>query len=181
MDYYSNRLERFHTQIKINSVTGSEIITTTNAKDYMRVDTSADDTLISQMIKQARIYIENYISRDIVSKTRSLYIASVNERFSLPFAPIASIQSITVDGSATSNYNTYGLDDLLVEMTNMPVDNVVVNYTTAGFDNDLVKQAMLQLVATYYDNRGDFVVGKLLNVIPTSVKDILDSEKTMYI
>ena len=40
---------------------------------------------------------------------------------------------------------------------------------------------MLQLVATYYDNRGDFVVGKLLNVIPTSVRDILDSEKTMYI
>lgn len=181
MDYYSNRLERFHTQIKINSVTGSELIANSVAKDYMRVDTSTDDTLIGQMVKQARIYVENYISRDIVAKTRSLYLATVNERFSLPFAPIASIQSITVDGSSTSNYKTYGLDDLLVEMTNMPVDNVIVNYTTAGFDNDLVKQAMLQLISTYYDNRSDFIEGRFLNMIPTNVKDILSSEKIMYI
>ena len=46
MKYYSNPLNRFHTQIKITATTGSEIINTATAKSYMRVDTTADDTLI---------------------------------------------------------------------------------------------------------------------------------------
>lgn len=180
MEYYSDKLERFHTQIKINSTTGSEIITTSNAKDYMRVDTSTDDALIGQMIVQARIWIENYLSRDIVAKTRSLYLATVNERFSLPFSPITSIQSITIDGTATTNYETHGLDEMIVELEDLPSEDVIVNYTTSGFTNDLVKQAMLQLVSTYYDYRTDFVEGNL-NMIPTNVRNILTSEKSMFI
>ena len=55
-------------QIKINATTGNEILTAQNVKDYVRVDTSADDNLITSMITQARIWCENYISRDIVAK-----------------------------------------------------------------------------------------------------------------
>ena len=87
MAYFSEPLNTFHTQMKINSTTGSEILTTSEAKDFIRVDTSADDTIIGQMITQARIWCENYISRDIVAKNRTLYLASVNERFVLPFSP----------------------------------------------------------------------------------------------
>ncbi|HAI17698.1 MAG TPA: hypothetical protein DCM10_06560, partial [Xanthomarina gelatinilytica] len=50
----------------MNSTTGSEIVTTADVKSYARIDTSADDTLIARMITQARIWCENYISRDIV-------------------------------------------------------------------------------------------------------------------
>ena len=57
-------------QIKINSTTGSELLTTQNVKDYVRIDTTADDTLIGEMISQSRIWCENYISRDIVAKNR---------------------------------------------------------------------------------------------------------------
>ena len=42
-------------QIKINSTTGSEIISTADVKSYARIDTTADDTLIGQMITQAKI------------------------------------------------------------------------------------------------------------------------------
>ena len=31
-------------QVKINSTTGSEIVTTADVKSYARIDTSADDT-----------------------------------------------------------------------------------------------------------------------------------------
>jgi len=112
--YRSNQLNQFHTQIKITATTGSEIVTTTNAKDYMRVDTSADDTIIARMITEARLVIENYITKDIVAKTRKFYLASVDDRFVLPFSPIASVQSITVEGTATTNYTTYGLDDTII-------------------------------------------------------------------
>ncbi len=181
MRYYSNPLNRFHTQIKIDSTTGSELVNTATAKTYLRVDTSADDTLIGQMITQARIIIENYISKDIVAKTRKLYLASVDERFVLPFSPIASIQSITVEGTATTAYETYGLDDTIVELNSLPSKEVIVSYTTSGLSDSFLIQANLQMISTLYDNRADFVVGSIVSEIPTDVKSILSSYKAMFI
>tara|TARA_R100001463_G_scaffold43284_2_gene90376 strand:- start:723 stop:1268 length:546 start_codon:yes stop_codon:yes gene_type:complete len=181
MKYYSNPLNRFHTQIKITATTGSEIINTATAKSYLRVDTSADDTLIGQMITQARIVIENYITKDIVAKTRKLYLASVDERFVLPFSPIASIQSITVEGTATTAFTEYGLDDTIIELNSLPSKEVIVSYTTAGMNDSFLIQANLQLVSTLYDNRADFVIGQTVTDLPTSVKEILNSYKTMFI
>jgi hypothetical protein len=181
MRYYSNPLNRFHTQIKIDSTTGSELVNTATAKTYLRVDTSADDTLIGQMITQARIIIENYISKDIVAKTRKLYLASVDERFVLPFSPIASIQSITVEGTATTAYETYGLDDTIVELNSLPSKEVIVSYTTSGLSDSFLIQANLQMISNLYDNRADFVVGSIVSEIPTDVKSILSSYKAMFI
>ena len=129
-------------QIKINSVTGSEIITTSEVKDYVRIDTTADDTIISRMIVQARIWCENYISKDIKAKTRSYYIPETNS----------------------------GIFDQ-------------INYTTLGLSDDLLKQAMLQLVSTYYDNRADFVSDTKgsIDEVPSSTKNILNSYKTMFL
>lgn len=181
MAYFSEPLNTFHTQMKINSTTGSEILTTSEAKDFIRVDTSADDTIIGQMITQARIWCENYISRDIVAKNRTLYLASVNDRFVLPFSPVSSISSVTVEGTATTDYETYGLDDTIIALNMLPSKEVKVTYITSGQDDSLLKQAISQLVATYYDNRNDFVLGTIVNEVPTSVKNILSSYKNMFI
>lgn len=181
MGYFSEPLNTFHTQMKINTTTGSEILAISEAKSFIRVDTSADDTIIGQMITQARIWCENYISRDIVAKNRTLYLASVNDRFVLPFSPVASISSITVEGTATTDYETYGLDDTIVSLNMLPSKEVKVTYVTSGLSDDLLKQAISQLVATYYDNRNDFVVGSAVNEVPTSVKNILSSHKNMFI
>ena len=48
-------------QIKINSETGSEIVSLTEMKNYLRVDHAVDNKLITDMITQARQIIENYL------------------------------------------------------------------------------------------------------------------------
>jgi hypothetical protein len=59
---------------------------------------------------------------------------------------------------------------------------VLITYTTAGLSDDLIKQALLQMVSTYYDNRADFVEGgRILSEIPTNVKSILSSYKQMFV
>tara|TARA_Y100001972_G_C7663191_1_gene334749 strand:+ start:973 stop:1518 length:546 start_codon:yes stop_codon:yes gene_type:complete len=178
--YRSNPLNTFHTQIKITATTGSEIVTTTNFKDYARIDTSTDDAIIDRMLTQARIVIENYITKDIVAKTRKLYLASVNDRFVLPFSPIASIQSITVEGTATTAYETLGLDDTIIDLEDLPASDVIVSYTTSGLNDSLLIQAILQLSTTYYDNRTEFMQGAI-NDIPTNIRNILSSYQTMFI
>ena len=177
-------------QIKINSTTGVELISLSLAKSYLRVDVTTDDTLIGEMISQARLWCENYISRDIVSKTRSYYLSKTDGVIDIPFAPVASIQSVTVEGTS-STFEIKGLNKERIELKNLEnvligyqdgyAKDVIINYTTAGLNDALLRQAMLQLVSTYYDNRADFVIGSAINDIPTNVKSILSSFKTSFI
>lgn len=167
-------------QIKINSTTGSELLTTQNVKDYVRIDTSADDSIISAMITQARIWCENFISRDIVAKNRTYYLDETNGLFSLPFGPVSSISSITIKGTATTDYEILGLDNETIELDGGPAQQVKVTYVTSGQNDSLIKQAMLQLISTYYDNRSDFTSGTI-SEIPTSTKTILLSYKSMFL
>lgn len=166
-------------QIKVNSVTGSEIVTVSDVKDYARIDTDADDTLIGNMITQARIWCENYISRDIVAKNRTYYLDSTQGIFDLPFAPVASISSVTVKGEAET-YEAIGLDNETIELDNGYAERVKVTYVTTGLDDGLLQQAILQLATTYYDNRGEFIIGNISDM-PTNVKSILSSYKSMFV
>ena len=166
-------------QIKVNSVTGSEIVTTQNVKDYVRIDTSADDSIIALMIEQARIWCENYISRDIVAKNRTYDVDKTNGIFDLPFSPVSSISAVTVEGEA-AEYTVLGLDNETIELDGGSAEQVKVTYATTGLSDGLLKQAILQLVSTYYDNRSDFVSGSITE-IPTNVKSILSSYKSMFV
>ena len=167
-------------QIKVNSLLGNEIITTADVKSYVRIDTDEDDALIANMITEARIWCENYISRDIVAKNRTYYLSDTSGLFDLPFAPIATVTGVTIEGEAAT-FTEYGLDDLSIELDGGPSSNVKVTYTTAGLNDGLIKQALLQMVSNYYDNRADFEIGKAVNEIPTNVKSILSGYKTMFI
>ena len=179
-------------QIEIVSTTGSELITTSDVKNYVRIDTTADDTLIDRMIVQARIWCENYISRDIVAKQRKYYMDKAEGFIQIPFAPVATITSVTVQGQ-TAEYQEKGLNKEQIILTsgvnqvlsgsNTPfAKEVLITYTTAGLSDDLIKQALLQMVSTYYDNRADFVEGgRILSEIPTNVKSILSSHKQMFV
>lgn len=167
-------------QIKVNSVTGSELVSVAEAKLYTRIDTSADDTLIDDMITQARVFIENYISRDVVAKNRTYYVDQTNGLFDLPFAPIASVSSVTVEGEAAT-YDILGLDDYSIELHGGPSKHVKVTYVTAGINDSAIKQAILQLVSTLYDNRADYVTGTIVSDVPTTVKSLLAGYKTMFI
>jgi hypothetical protein len=167
-------------QIKINSTTGSEIVTASEFKDYARIDTSADDTLIGLIITQARIWCENYISRDIVAKNRTYYVPETNGIFDIPFGPIASISSVTIDGTAFTEYTMDGLDNETIDLDG-PAEKVKVTYITAGLDDSLLQQAIKQYAATLYENRNDFEEGKMGSKVPTSVKSVLNSYKNMFI
>ncbi len=169
-------------QIKINSTLGNEILSVQEVKNYVRIDTSADDALLLGMISQARIWCENYISRDIVSKNRTYYIdITPSGLFDLPFGPITSVEEITIDGTATTAYEILGLDNETIELDQGSAERVKITYITAGLNDSLLKQAMLQLISTYYDNRAEFVDANTLSEIPTNVRVILSSYKTMFI
>jgi len=178
--YSSETPESFYYQVKVNSVTGSELIDTATAKTFLRVDTTADDSLIEKMIVTARVCLENYLSKDIVAKNRTVYIPYLANRINLPFAPVASISSVTVDGSVAT-HNVKGLNNEVVELDTLPASEVKITYTTEGLSGFNFDHAILQLVSTYYDNRAEFVTGQAVNEIPTSVRMFLSGEVNTFI
>ena len=74
-----------------------------------------------------------------------------------------------------------GLDNVTIELDQGPAERVKITYVTNGINNPLIKQAMLQLISVYYDNRTDFVTGVNLNELPSSTKNILTSFKSMFV
>jgi len=166
-------------EIKINSTTGNEIVTTQEAKDYLRVDNSADDNIISRMITQARIWCENYISKEL-NQGQYYYDEYETPRLQLPFGPVASISSVTTDGN-TSTYEIKGVNNEIIELKDGSAKEIKVTYITEGLNDSLVKQAILQTVSTYYDNRADFKTGTIVSEIPTGAKDILASYKKPFV
>ena len=75
------------------------------------------------------------------------------------------------------------MDNETIELDGGSADHVKITYITAGLNDSLIKQAMLQLISTYYDNRADFNSegSKETSEIPTSTKTILTSYKSMFL
>lgn len=167
-------------QIKINSVIGVSIISLADAKNYIRIDVTADDTLIELMIEAAHTAAENYMSRDIIAKERTYYLDYSDTGFiDVPFGPVASIDAVTVKGIDVA-YTTYGLGDLMVEIQPAST-NIKIDFTTEGMSDGLLKQALLMMVSTYYDNRTDFVTGQTVNEVPSASAKLLDGIKSVFI
>ena len=110
----------------------------------------------------------------------TLYLPYLGGRVNLPFAPVASISSVTVDGSAAT-YEAKGLDNEIIELNQLPAKEVKITYITSGLSGSNYDHAILQLVSTYYDNRAEFVTGEAVNEIPTSVTMFLAGDKNVFI
>ena len=112
--------------------------------------------------------------------------AFVHSQLQPLFGPVASITTVNVNGTDTTAFETLGLDNETIELDGGGADRVKVTYITEGLNDSLIKQAMLQLISTYYDNRANFIEGASKGIgknveIPTNTKVILTSYKTMFL
>lgn len=168
-------------QIQIISTIGSEIISVSDAKNYIRIDTSEDDTLLGYMITSARLQAESYLSRDIVSKQRKFFLDNCKDgEINIPYGPITSIDVVKINSVTTTNYEVKGLGDkmLYIEPT---IKDVEITFTTTGMNDGLLKQALLQMVSTLYDNRTDYVNGTISTKLDSNSQAILDGYKSVWI
>ena len=120
--------------LEIVSAPSSEPIAQSVAKTFLKVDTSDDDTLITELIKTARQFCEEYIGRALITQTLKLsldgfvedersikeglyqapYLNFYKRYISLPRPPVASVTHIktyTDDDTATTySSSNYYLD-----------------------------------------------------------------------
>lgn len=142
------------------SVTGNEPITLEEAKAWMKVDGTADDTLITELITQARELIENYLNRSLVATTIT---CDATPRYELrpPYGPVETITSVVDENGDPVEYYwdgfviTFGSSTFSVTQGWTPI------YTTTSYDTATeaipsgLKLAMLETITYLYEFRGD--------------------------
>ena len=144
----------------ITTIGTTEPVTLEEVKNYLRITNSRDDAFIQSIIPNARIRAERYLNSDIVSKQRREYFDNICEAINLRYSPIASVDTVLIDGetmTVDTDYTVEGLDNPLFKLEQSSADKVTITYTTAGIDASLVKPGILALVAELYHSRTEKV------------------------
>jgi uncharacterized phiE125 gp8 family phage protein len=212
---YGDMLARYG--VKVITPPVGEQITLPEAKLHLRIDddfsspsSHPDDPLIESLIAAAREWCEFYAGRSLAPQTLELAADSFPRSgvvscapclpsnyeywaLPLPMGPVVSVQTVTVSGTAYSDYvlTTYAEPARLLPLaggswpTLTPsADAIKVRYV-AGYDlpgaspnpNPLpksIRAAMLLVLAHLYENRENTTLGPTLQEIPMGAQALLE-------
>ena len=154
-----------------------EVVSLSEAKAWLKIDTTDEDGLLTALITAARLTIEAVSRRLLINQSWRLTLDSWPASISVP-VQIGPVQSITALRSYDANnaLTNYDVATFLLDKTSMPVRIMPVgqsvpatNRLVAGIEIDLLvgfgpaatdvpqplRQAILLLTAHLFENRGD--------------------------
>lgn len=175
-------------------------VTLTEAKAHMRVSLTDDDALITALIHSATDYIERYTHRVMVNTDFTLYLdefpGAGAGSIELPFAPIDEVTEVryvdTAGVTQIASSALYTLDPSpsrpfvhLTYNSSWPSTHAVHNAVevdfTAGYGHagdhvpNGLRQAVLLLVASWYENREAVITGTIVTKVPFAVESLMRS------
>lgn len=149
--------------LKVNkTVTGDEILTLEETKNWLKVTYTVDNDLITSLITQSRELVENYINQSLVLTTLEVW-SSPRSILTLPYGPIISIISVTTTGGTAIDYEYDGFEIIFEPNVWTPTTpeaplyvNTITTYT-AGYTTIPagLKMVLFEIISYIYENRGD--------------------------
>jgi uncharacterized phiE125 gp8 family phage protein len=167
--------------------TDTNFISLVNLKNYLRIDTSDDDTVLAQLLTSARQACEEYTGRLLGSGTVTYYMDSFEDS-SFISGPVTAISSVTyydIDNVLQTLSTSRWYADLVSSPQRIAFDappavfleryGQVIIATTAGHSTvpGPILQAMRMLAAHFYDNRQAVVTGTIAIEMPLAVHALL--------
>ena len=183
--------------LKLITAPAAEPVSTSEAKSHLRVDTTADDTYIGTLITVARQNVESHLRRALISQTWEVVLDDFPAGvIRLPKPPLASVTSIKYtddegNESTDSSDNYVGDSDtepgrvVLKSGESWPSDTLaaangvrvryVAGYGSAAAVPNPIRQAILLLIGTLYENRESVLVAQGVTVaqLPFGVEALL--------
>jgi uncharacterized phiE125 gp8 family phage protein len=179
-----------------------EPVTLADAKAHLRIDGTAEDTLIASLIVTSRLHVEAAAGLALITQSWSWYIDAwpSGHAVKLPLRPVESIAAVRLYDEAaaatTLDPATYFLDGAaspprLVRHGALPwpkpgrIANGIEVAFSAGYGNAAadvpapIRQAILLLVAHWYEHRSPLEQGAQPEPLPTMVSELLAPYRAM--
>lgn len=179
----------------LTSGPAAEPVTVAEAKAHMRVDGSAEDALIASLILTSRLHIETALGLALMTQSWRLVLDEWPRPgpVAVPIAPVQSVEAVNVR-SLGGAITVVEPAEYVLDGASRPPRLVAVNGSwpapgrktggieielTAGYGSTAasvpapIRQALLLLVAHWYEHREPIEVGKTSTRIPDAVSDLL--------
>lgn len=183
---------------KLVAISGVEPVTLDQAKVQLGLipgETHDHDGYITALITAARERAEQYTGRSLVDKTIELNLTDYpTGGIYLPGEVVKSIVSVKVlSGEQYTETTDYFFNNNTIYFKNIPAltgypDQIKIQVTyKTGYGSvqayknpmpETIKQAILMMVRTMYDNRDDVVSGKTVNLMPRGSEFLLNPYRT---
>jgi uncharacterized phiE125 gp8 family phage protein len=179
-----------------------EPVTLAEAKAHLRVDGTAEDTLIASLIVTARLHVEAAIGLALITQSWSYFLDCwpSGPALKLPLRPVQSISAVrlyaTDDAITTLDPDLYLLDGTgnptrlirhgaLAWPTPGRIANGIEVAFTAGYGEaaadvpNPIRHAVLLLTAHWYEHRSPLEVGPVARPVPDMIADLLHPYRSM--
>jgi uncharacterized phiE125 gp8 family phage protein len=172
-----------------------EPVTLPEAKAHLKIDGDDEDTLVSSLIITSRLHVEAALGLALITQSWSYFLDSwPGAVVALPLRPVQSVSAVRLYAAdetvETLPGDSYLLDGAscpprLVRNASLPwpkpgrAANGIEIAFTAGYGNVAVlvpapvRQAILLLVAHWYEHREPVALGQPSAPIPTMVSELL--------
>jgi len=172
-----------------------EPISLAEAKDHMRVDGTSEDALISSLILTSRLHIEAALGLALVTQSWKLLLDNwpKGQQVRIPLRPLQSVTEIRIYDAAGASA-LVGTDRYVVDAVSNPgrivaeggglpqpgrAANGIEIAFVAGYGGNAaevpapIRQALLLLIAHWYEHRDPVEIGTPDVAIPAAVSRLL--------
>jgi len=172
--------------------TGTSVVPLSEAKEFLRVDSSDEDTTITALLDAAVAWVEDYCNRSFTAGGSAVFHVERWRNAALAYGPVTAITHVKYDDTAgaeqtldASKYYTTAATDggMLIYFHDTPdletynAHPVRVTAAVGVEESANVKHAVKMLVAHWYENRRAVVTGTITATIPIAVESLLSVER----
>jgi uncharacterized phiE125 gp8 family phage protein len=182
---------------KVTTAPVNEPWTLAEVKSYLKIDDSNEDTMLSILIKGARMMAESYLNQGLITQTVTEKLDRLGDpTIYLSVSPVLAVSSFQYANSENTTA-TFAATDYVVDTFSKParlnlgygktwptlygnINDVTITYTV-GYGTESsgvpfqIRQAILLMVADTYENRQDYV-----KRLPTASQYLLDQYRVQY-
>ena len=156
------------------SLTG--LVTLEEVKRQCRVFTSFEDQYLSSLIPVYTEMAQSYTGRMLTEGSAVAVVHSWQSQVLLPFGEVTEVTKLVLDNNESTAFTFDDVSQII--SINAPYATARIEFN-AGYETlpVVVKQAVLVMINTAFNNRDDVVVGQTVNEMPRTSRDLLDRVK----
>ena len=190
-------------RIELVAAPTTQPINIAETKKHLRIEHSDDDVLIDSLIKTAIAYVDvkGALGKAMITQTWREWYSPNPTQIVVSLGPVQSVSAIkyydadnTLQTDTLSNYLVLGTSSRTTIKpksgftwpTTFARDDAIAIEYVIGYGNSdtdipaTIRQALLMLVAHYYENRENELIGTISKTLPFGFEDLINIERNHW-